>query len=624
VAEVMQKILYAALFTIALPSLLVLWAAASRSQVDLPLYGSPRLAWGFITFGFALMAVAMRELWVFGGGLPMNAFPPPSLVTRGAFRYFAHPIYIGFVALCLGISMLAGSRSGLWLITPTVTLSCVALVLGYEHPDLLRRFGRTLPVLPADDESRPTQSERFRFLLQVVIPWVALYEFTIRLPLPGTRFGFAFEDRLPIISWTTLIYESTYVAVVLAPWCARTRAGLRRLTISAWFAMLLVFPFYWLVPSGAPRRPLLAEDWISNLLHLERATYPPVAALPSFHVVWAILVSRLYRPRWLGWIYVTTVAVSCITTGMHYIADVLLAFLLALLFLEPHRVWDTLLRATEHAANSWHEWRIGPVRIINHSFYAGLAAFTHLTIVLAAVGPAHRSQAVLIGFAGLIGAAIWAQWIEGSTRLRRPFGFYGGLIAVGLACSCFSDRWLLLAANCLAAPWLQAIGRLRCLVNGCCHGVRSPAALGIRVIHPRSRITRLADLAGVPIHPTQLYSILGNVALGLLLLRLWISGCPMTLICGIYGMGNGLTRFVEEAYRGEPQTLMLLGLRLYQWLAVVTVLIGAGLTTIAALRPPVLQFSTSDFVLGFVFSVVAAAALGVDFPESNRPFARLT
>lgn len=620
----MQKVLYGALFTIALPILLVIWAVAARSQVDLPLYGSPWLAWGLIAFGLGLMAIAMRELWRFGGGLPMNAFPPPLLVARGTFRYFAHPIYTGFVALCLGVSMLAGSRSGLWLVTPTVALSCVALVLGYEHPDLLRRFGRTLQVLPADDDSRPTHSERFRFLLQVVIPWVALYEFTIRLPLAGIRFGFAFENRLPVISWTAVIYESTYVAVALAPWCARTRADLRQLTISAWFAMLLVFPFYWLVPSSAPRRPFATNGWISHLLHLDQMTFPPVAALPSFHVLWTVFVARLYRPRWRGWIYIAAVAITCITTGMHYIADVVAAFLLAPLFLQPRSIWDFLRRTTERVANSWHEWRIGPVRIISHSFYAGLAAFTHLIIVLAAVGPAHRSQALLIGFSGLIGAAVWAQWIEGSTRLRRPFGFYGGLIAVGVACLCFSDRWILLAANCIAAPWLQAIGRLRCLVNGCCHGRQSPASLGIRVTHPRSRVTHLAELAGVPIYPTQLYSILSNVALGLLLLRLWISGCPMSLICGIYGMGNGLARFAEEAYRGEPQTRMLLGLRLYQWLAVATVLIGAGLTTIAAPRPPALYFSIHDFVLALIFSVIAAAALGVDFPESNRAFARLT
>ena len=133
---------------------------------------------------------------------------------------------------------------------------------------------------------------------------------------------------------------------------------------------------------------------------------------------------------------------------------------------------------------------------------------------------------------------------------------------------------------------MQAAGRLRCLVNGCCHGRPAVAAVGIRISHPRSRVAFLADLAGVPIHATQLYSILGNVVLGLLITRLWISGCPVALVCGIYAIGNGVSRFIEEGYRGEPQTPIILGLRLYQWLALSTVIIGAMVTNLTAPLPP--------------------------------------
>jgi hypothetical protein len=184
------------------------------------------------------MAAAMFELWRFGGGLPMNAFPPPAMVSRGTFQFLAHPIYTGFVAVCLGVSMTLRSASGLWLITPTIGLACIALVVGYEHPDLLSRFGRTLPVLPPADDARPSTVERLRFMLHVIVPWIVLYEFTIRLPLRGVNFGFAFEDRLPVLPWTAVFYESTYVMVALAPWLARTRKDLRQITVSAWFAML--------------------------------------------------------------------------------------------------------------------------------------------------------------------------------------------------------------------------------------------------------------------------------------------------------------------------------------------------------------------------------------------------
>jgi prolipoprotein diacylglyceryltransferase len=231
---------------------------------------------------------------------------------------------------------------------------------------------------------------------------------------------------------------------------------------------------------------------------------------------------------------------------------------------------------------------------------------------------------LLVCSGGLLGAGLWAQLVEGSSRLRRPFGFYGGLIGGGIACLFFKDRWTLLAATCLAAPWMQAIGRLRCLVNGCCHGRQTTPAIGIRVTHPRSRVPRMAELAGVSIHATQLYSILTNVFLGLLLARMWMSGCPLALISGIYGIGNGLSRFAEEAYRGEPQTPFVFGLRLYQWLAIATVCAGATLTVFDSPGPPALHLTLSQFALAAVFGCIGGAAMGVDFPESNATFARLT
>jgi prolipoprotein diacylglyceryltransferase/protein-S-isoprenylcysteine O-methyltransferase Ste14 len=622
--KVMSKVLYGALFVVVVPGLLMLWAAAARPNVAIPVYGSTAFGGMLAVSGLGLMLTAMLELWRLGGGLPMNAFPPPKLVATGTFNYLPHPIYTGFVMACLGVSMVAQSSSGLWLITPTIVAACTALVLGYERGDLKRRFGNTLHLLPADEDTAPSTLERLRFFFVVLIPWLALYGFTAALPLHGTAFGLSFEENLPIFRWTILIYESSYVTVVLAPWCARTRRDLRKLMVSAWVSMAIVFPIYWFIPSSAPRRPLTHGGWMADLLHWERVTYPPTAALPSFHVLWAIFVARLYRPRWLGVAYVVAISLSCITTGMHYIADVVAAFAVAPLFLEPRRRWDELRRLTEWLANSWREWRLGPVRIINYAVYAGIAGFVQTVALTAILGPGREWKALLIATAGLGAAAAWAQWIEGSSRFRRPFGFYGGLIGAGVACLFFPERWALLGSCCLAAPWMQAIGRLRCLVNGCCHGSPASAEIGIRVTNPRSRVTRLSDLARVPIHPTQLYSILSNVLLGFVIARLWFSGCPLSLICGIYGIGSGISRFIEEAYRGEPQTPAFLGLRLYQWMAAGTLIVGAVLTTLHSPVPPTLMVSLQGVVWATLFAFLAAAAMGIDFPESDRLLARLT
>jgi prolipoprotein diacylglyceryltransferase len=233
-----------------------------------------------------------------------------------------------------------------------------------------------------------------------------------------------------------------------------------------------------------------------------------------------------------------------------------------------------------------------------------------------------------VAVSGLLGAGLWAQLVEGSPRLARPFGYYGGVlgavagvVAVDLA---GGDGWLLVGALAAAAPWIQGIGRLRCLVNGCCHGHPAPAAVGIAYRHPQTRPCRLAGLAGVPIHPTQTYSLLWNLACAPLLLRLWFAGAPPAFVGGVYLVLNGLGRFAEEAYRGEPQTPVVLGLHLYQWTALASVVAGALLTALglrAAAPPPELRAASVG--LAAVFGLLAGASMGVDFPRSDRRFARL-
>jgi prolipoprotein diacylglyceryltransferase len=127
------------------------------------------------------------------------------------------------------------------------------------------------------------------------------------------------------------------------------------------------------------------------------------------------------------------------------------------------------------------------------------------------------------------------------------------------------------------------------------------------------------------VHATPVYSILWNALTGLVLLRLLALHCPSTLISGIYLVLSGSGRFVEEAYRGEPQTRIVFGLRFYQWIAVLTVAAGAVITTVnAALMARGFQFKFSLLALAAGCGAVAWFVTGIDFPESSRRFARLT
>jgi prolipoprotein diacylglyceryltransferase len=187
------------------------------------------------------------------------------------------------------------------------------------------------------------------------------------------------------------------------------------------------------------------------------------------------------------------------------------------------------------------------------------------------------------------------------------------------------NLWIVFAAICVAAPWIQGIGRLRCLVQGCCHGRATATVEGIRYNHPRSRVCRLTELAGVSVHGTPVYSILCNAVTGAALIRLVQLRASSALICGVYLLLSGLGRFVEEAYRGEPQTWVWRGLHLYQWIAMGTVVTGAALTCVHD-SPPLTEFPPrlGSVLLALGCGAVAWFVTGVDFPESSRRFARLT
>jgi prolipoprotein diacylglyceryltransferase len=176
----------------------------------------------------------------------------------------------------------------------------------------------------------------------------------------------------------------------------------------------------------------------------------------------------------------------------------------------------------------------------------------------------------------------------------------------------------------MAGPWIQSIGRLRCLVQGCCHGRPSNDNIGIRFTHPYSRVNKISGLAGVPLHPTQLYSIGTNIIAGLILIRLYSLGMSSSFIVGIYFILNGTGRFVEESFRGEAQTPYWAGMRIYQWIAIINIIIGATFTSIPNSGVLLFQPNIVSFFLAIVMGVLVTIASGVDFPESNRRFARLT
>lgn len=633
------KVLYAILFCALLPFLLILWA----NNVEVPIaVGDWRIAGIALSLGGLMLIIrGMYDLWHYGQGLPMNGYPPQVYVQSGAYRIFNHPIYVGFCLVCAGVSCWFNSSSGLFLITPIVILGCWALVMGYELPDLKKRFGekyqsKGLFSLIGQSAEAPTFSEKFGSAIAVFLPWFLLYELFVYLDVPDyfLETSSSLEKSWRVWGWAEIPYGSIYVFVAAAPFIQKTKTELRNFMLDAWWTtaigsfLLLVFPFY------VAQRPMQGESILISLIQWEREVDSMAAAFPSFHVIWALVTAAAWsraipKWKWFWWLWAVLISASCSATGNHSIADIAAGIVVVILVINREKIWKLVQSLSETLANSWNSFQIGPFRVINHSLYAGLAGFVGVFWV--AQFMRDQGAIVLVTSATLLGGAVWGQFAEGSSIMLRPFGYYGA-IAGGVLGTLISYFFLgtsltaLITAFALASPVIQAIGRLRCLVQGCCHGAITSGEIGIVYRNEHSRVCKISGMKGAPVHNTQLYSIIGNMIAAVVLWRLWYGGASASLLIGLYFILNGVARFVEEAYRGEIQTKVFMNLRLYQWLAIAFIIVGACVTTIPTSTPIVFQwrFNWETVGISLVGGFLSAFAMGIDFPKSKIPFSRLT
>ena len=641
-----MKLAYGALFLVGLPVGLVTWARATGGVITVPAVHAPVAGWSLAGMGGLLLAMGAYDLIVRGRGLPMNPFPPSVFVRTGIYRWLRNPMYIGFVLACAGVAIATGSAAGLWLVTPTVALGAAALLYGYERHDLVRRFGPAVldpPVLslPRGNGNAPSVAERVAVFLWVFVPWLVVYYSVQALGRPVDAFGtqLSFERGWPVLQWSELLYASTYLFIPLTALLIHTRAALRRFAIQSALAAAVVALLWLVIPVVAVNRSFEPSGMWGRLLVWEQAHSRGVAAFPAFHVLWTSLAADGWTAkaratgrrvwRWIGWTWAALITASCITTGMHTVIDVVAAIALYPPLSRYEATWALIRSLTERLANSWREWRLGSLRVINHGPFAAAAAVVGILVAGSAGGPTQLAAVAWTGLCILFGSAVWAQLLEGSSRLLRPFGWYGGIL--GGVFGAVTARlagvpvFPLLAAFAVAAPWIQILGRLRCLVQGCCHGGPAPEGLGIRYLHRRSRVTQLAGLAGVPVHATPLYSIAANVVIGLVLVRLKLIGAPDALLVGGYLILAGCARFVEESFRAEPQTPIIARLHSYQWIATASVIAGIVCTALPsaparqAFQQPTLPLVLAAFGLG----MLTGAAMGVDVPRSSRRFSRL-
>lgn len=112
----------------------------------------------------------------------------------------------------------------------------------------------------------------------------------------------------------------------------------------------------------------------------------------------------------------------------------------------------------------------------------------------------------------------------------------------------------------------QAIGRVGCLINGCCYGYETSASWGIIYVNPNAICP-----VGTAVHPTQAYEIIYNlIVFGILLAlrgRLKPDGSLFMVYLGLYSLWRVVIGFVRA---GTP---FLFGLQQAQVIGIIILLV---------------------------------------------------
>ncbi|MBI2944451.1 MAG: prolipoprotein diacylglyceryl transferase [Candidatus Wallbacteria bacterium] len=176
-----------------------------------------------------------------------------------------------------------------------------------------------------------------------------------------------------------------------------------------------------------------------------------------------------------------------------------------------------------------------------------LVNWQHFALAPGEIFQLHRGGLVYYG--GLIGGALTG--VLGAWRAGIPVGIFADIVPAGL---------------CLG----QILGRLGCLMNGCCYGAPATVPWALRLAHgPGAHVAR---------HPTQIYEALVCSAIMALALaafrRPHRAGMLMVGYLYLYGAG----RFLVETFRGDFRGgTYLAGLSVSQSISLATIGLAAVL-----------------------------------------------
>ncbi len=205
-----------------------------------------------------------------------------------------------------------------------------------------------------------------------------------------------------------------------------------------------------------------------------------------------------------------------------------------------------------------------------------------------------------IGYTIFYNPSIWANPLDVLKLWEGGMSFHGGLVGVLIAIAWVSRRGKLsflrvcdfIAVN---VPVGMLLGRLANFVNGELWGRQTDVAWGMVFCDGAPRAGVECATTGMVRHPSQLYQagLEGLALLIIMMVLFWMTRARYRagLLVGIFTLGMGIARFVNEFFR-EPDAQLAefaaeTGLSMGQWLTIPLILIGLIVTIYAVTRKPV-------------------------------------
>lgn len=178
--------------------------------------------------------------------------------------------------------------------------------------------------------------------------------------------------------------------------------------------------------------------------------------------------------------------------------------------------------------------------------------------------------------------------------LYAGFVYYGGVMgyffAIALYAKFSSTRYEELAVPLVPALALfHVFGRLGCLLQGCCYGVRTQGHFA--VVYHHSAIAP----HDVPLFPVQLIEACLETIIFILLLNCLRKGIKGKTLTAIYLITYGVCRFVLEFFRGDSYRGMFYGFSLSQYISLFGIAAGAAMIRLGKRKKSACRRSTASF-----------------------------